>query len=139
MNSQKKWCPSHKFFYVFFSVTRSLFLFGQEALIILQRATKGAHPRKSLPVYLKEQLEICIKCYNSTTLSMCVVYRTCVSKNSIASQDVIFYLLRYNTISWSSQIKKNLLFSLLFSYSFLVKFSEQHRGSVKVKLTKCDK
>ena len=33
------------------------------------------------------------KYYNSTNLSMWVVYATCVSKNSVVYQDVIFYFL----------------------------------------------
>ena len=32
---------------------------------------------------------------------MWVVYTKCVPKNSVASEDVIFYLLWYNVISWS--------------------------------------
>ena len=42
-----------------------------------------------------------------------------------------------SNISWSSHICKK-SFSLSF-YSFLVKFTEWHRGSGRVKLTKCDK
>ena len=50
----KKWCPSHKFFYILYSVTYFLFLLGfDKAPIILQWVTKRAHPRKCLPVYLK--------------------------------------------------------------------------------------
>ena len=67
---------------------------------------------------------------------MWVVYATCVSKNSIVSQDVIFYLLWCKVIRWSSHLPKNHIFSF---YSFLVKFREWHRGSARVKLTKCDK
>ena len=44
------------------------------------------------------------KYYNFTTLSMWVVYATCVPKNSIVSQDMISYLLWYNVIHWSSHI-----------------------------------
>ena len=40
-------------------------------------------------------------------------------------------------IRWSSHICKKS--SLLSFYSFSVKFSEWHRGSVRVKVTKCDK
>ena len=75
------------------------------------------------------------KYYNSTTLSMGVVYTTCASKNSIVSQDLIFYLLWYKVIPWSIHLPKKSYFSF---YSFLLKFSEWHRGSVRVKLTKCD-
>ena len=47
---------------------------------------------------------------------------TCVSKNSIVSKDLIFYLLWCNAIRWSSHICKK---SSFFSFSnFLVKFRE---------------
>ena len=57
---------------------------------------------------------------------------TCVSKNSIVSKDLTFYLLWYNAIRWSNHICKKSYF--LSFYSFLVKFSEQHRESDRVKL-----
>ena len=47
---------------------------------------------------------------------------------------MIFYLRWYNVIRWSSHICKRS--SFLSFYSFLVKFSEWHRGSGRVKLTK---
>ena len=50
--------------------------------------------------------------------------RTCVSKNSIVSKDLIFRLLWYNLVRWSSHICKKSFF--LSFYSFLVKFSELH-------------
>ena len=62
------------------------------------------------------------KYYNSTNLSMWVVYATCVSKNSVVYQDVIFYLLLYNVIRWSSHIRKKS--SFLSFYNFLVKFNK---------------
>ena len=62
------------------------------------------------------------KYYNSTNLWMWVVYATCVSKNSVVYQDVIFHLLWYNVIRWSSHIRKKS--SFLSFYSFLVKFNE---------------
>ena len=37
------------------------FLVSQEAQIILQQATKKAHPRKNLPMYLKQLYNICTK------------------------------------------------------------------------------
>ena len=58
-------------------------------------------------------------------------------KNSIVFKDVIFYLRWYNVIRWSSHICKKS--SFLSFFSFLVKFSEWHKGSGRVKLTKCDK
>ena len=61
----------------------------------------------------------------------------CVSKNSIVSKDVIFYLLCYNKIQWSNHICKKPPF--LSFYSFLVKFSEKYKERDRVKLKKCDK
>ena len=51
-------------------------------------------------------------------LSQCWLFiHTCVSINSIMSKDVIFYLLWYNVIRWSSHICK--ISSFLSFYSFL--------------------
>ena len=50
---------------------------------------------------------------------------------------MIFILRWFNVICWSSHIC-NKSYSLSFS-SFLIKFSEWHRGSVRVKLTKYEK
>ena len=55
------------------------------------------------------------KYYNSTTLSMWVVHAKCVSKNSIASQDVFF---SYFDITWYAEA------SFLSFYSFLLNFVE---------------
>ena len=42
----KKWCLSHKFFYVFFFITQFIsFLVSHEVLIILQQATRKTYPR----------------------------------------------------------------------------------------------
>ena len=51
------------------------------------------------------------KYYNSTTLSICVVYTTHMSKNSIVSQDAIFYLLWYASFPEIAIYEKNLFFS----------------------------
>ena len=77
--------------------------------------------KSDIEVRVQERASQCIwsnyitfsqKYYNSTNLSMWVVYATWVSKNSVVYQDAIFYLLWYNVIRWSSHISKNLLFSL---------------------------
>ena len=62
---------------------------------------------------------------------------TCVSKSSVVSKDVVFFLFWYNLIRWSSHICKKI--SFLSFYSFLVKFIEWHSVSDGVKWTKCDK
>ena len=64
------------------------------------------------------------KYYNSTTLSMWVVYTHMLSKNSIASKDLIFYLLWYNVIRWSRTSHICKISYFLSFYSFLVKFRE---------------
>ena len=52
--SQKIYAP-HKFFYIFSLKLNLSFLVSHEAdYITIQQATKRAHPRKSLPVYLKQ-------------------------------------------------------------------------------------
>ena len=57
------------------------------------------------------------KYYNSTTLPTWVVYATCVSKNSIVFQDVIFYLLLYKVIRWSSHVSQKSSFLILWFLS----------------------
>ena len=72
------------------------------------------------------------------TLCQCRLFiNTKASKNSIMFRDVSFFLRWYNVIHWSSHIYKKS--SFLSCYSFLVKFSEWHRGSDIVKMKKCDK
>ena len=80
----KMWCPSHKFFYVLFFVTQSLFLldFSKSPDNI------SASNKKSIPVKKQEKAYQCTwnsylifgqKYYNSATFSMWVVYtHTCV-------------------------------------------------------------
>ena len=83
--SQKIYAP-HKFFYIFSLKLNLSFLVSHEAdYITIQQATKRAHPRKSLPVYLKEQVGhnyiiFAQKYYDSTTLSMSVDYTVRVYK-----------------------------------------------------------
>ena len=110
---------------------------SQEALIVLQRATKRTHPRKLTSIseittwYLRKNIKIPL-------LFQCGLFiNTQVSKNSIVFVDVTFYLRWYNVIRWSSHICKKS--SFLSFYSFFVKFSEWHRGNGRVNLTKCDK
>ena len=93
--------------YIFLQLNLYSFLVPHEALIILQRAQKRAHPRKSLSVHLKYQKVTTIpqKYYNSITLPMWAVYTTSVSKNPIVSQDV--------AIHSSSHIRKKIFFSLI--------------------------
>ena len=101
----KKWCFSHKFFYVLFLVTQSLFLLGfswspDNIIASKKRAHRGYH------CIWNNYIMFARKYYNSTNLSMWVFYTTCVSKNSVVYQDVIFYLIWYNVIRLSSRIRK---------------------------------
>ena len=47
---------------------------------------------------------------------MWVVYTTYMSKNSIVSEDVIFYLFWYKVIRWSSHIPKKSSFLIIVSW-----------------------
>ena len=135
----KQWCPSDKFFYLLFSVTESLFLLGfsQSSDNITASNKKSTSNKEPLIVskitikYLQKIIIIPLRC-------QCELFiHTCVSKNSTVSKDSIFYLLWHNVIRWSNHIcKKSSFFSF---YSFLVKFSNWHRGNDRVKLTNCDK
>ena len=89
-----------------------------EALRMLQRATRKTHPRAYQCIW-DNYVILPLKYCNSTTLSIWVVY-ACVSKNAIVSKDVIFYLLRYNMILWSSHIYKKYYFLSFHSLLFLV-------------------
>ena len=76
------------------------------------------------------------KYYNSTTLSVWVVYTyTCVSKNTIMSKDTIFYLfLPIFLTSYAEPIiyKKN----LLFSHSIVCNFQWITQGRQHSKISK---
>ena len=90
----KMWCPSYKFLYVLFPVTQSLFLLGFSSSPGNITASIKTSTSKKVPISIPEITQIFAqKYYNSTTLSIWVVYTKCVSTNSIASEDVIFYLL----------------------------------------------
>ena len=57
-------------------------------------------------------------------------------KNSIVFKDTVFYLRWYNMMRWSRHICEKS--SFLSFCSFLVKFSEWHKGSGRVNFTKYD-
>ena len=90
----KKWFLSHKFFYVPFSVTQSLFLLAFSWVPDNFRASNKKSTSKKKPTSVFEII-FAQRYYNSATFSIWVVYTTCVSKNSIVSQKVIFYNLWY--------------------------------------------
>ena len=72
----KKWCSSHKCFYVLFSITPS-FLLGlswHETLIILQPAARETHARAYQCIW-DNYIKFSQKYYSFTTLLIWVVYR----------------------------------------------------------------
>ena len=71
--SQKKWCPSHKFFHVPFAVTNLFFLDSHENLIILLRATRKTHPRTFQSIW-DNYVILAQNYYNFTSLSTWVGY-----------------------------------------------------------------
>ena len=105
-------CFSHKFFYVLFSVTQSFLLRFSWSCDNNTASNKKSISEKepaSVPEitisYLQKNIIIPLLC-------QCELFEhKCASKNSIVSKDVIFYLLWYKVIRWSSQICKNLLSS----------------------------
>ena len=94
----KNRCPLHKFFYALFSVTQSLSLLGfswgrSNITASNKKSTSKKGPTSVSEITIYYNSTKITQKYNPTTLSMWVVYTTCASKNSILSQDVIFYLL----------------------------------------------
>ena len=73
----KKWCPSHKFFYVLFPVTQSLFLLGFSWSPDNITARNKKSTSKKEPTSVSEiSYNVGKKYYNSTSnLSMWVVYQ----------------------------------------------------------------
>ena len=59
----------------------------------------------------------------------------CASKNAMLSKDVVFFLVWYNMIRWSSHIYRKSSFLSSHSLLFLVK---KHRGGHKIKMKKSD-
>ena len=121
----KKWCPSHKFSYVLFSVTQT-FLLGfswSSANITLskKKSTSKKEPTTITEItilYLHQNIIIPLLCQCGLFIN------TWVPKNSVVSKDAIFYLLWYNVIRWSSHIYKKSFFPFYSFSSFLVKFNE---------------
>ena len=93
------------------------FLVSHDALIILSEQHKEDIQERAYQCIWNGYMIFTQKLYNSTTLSMWVVYlcwlfiNTKVSKNSVQFKDVIFYFRWNNVIRWSSHICKR--FSLI--------------------------
>ena len=100
------------FFYVLFSMTQSFLLRFSWSCDNTTASNKKSISKKepiSVPEitisYLQKNVIIPLLC-------QCELFiHKCVSKISTVSKDVIFYLLWYKVIRWSSQICKSLLFS----------------------------
>ena len=127
---ERRWRSSKKisrvnFSMIFFSLTQLNLYFclaSHQALIISQSATKRAHPRRSLPVYLKYL-------YNTWDLSesiiipllcLCGLFTIHVYQKIQLCLKMWFSISfdNYNVIHWSKK-------SYLLSFdSFLVEFSE---------------
>ena len=87
---------------ILFSVFQYLFLLGFSTSPGNITASIRKTTFKSAYQYIWNNYKIFAqKYYGSTTLSIWIVYTKCVSKNSFASEDVIFYLLWYKLLSWS--------------------------------------
>ena len=109
----KTWCPSHKIFYVLFSVTQSFFLVfsgsSDNNTVSKKTSTSKKEPTSMSEItisYLHKNIIVPLLC-------QCGLFiHTSDSKNSVVSKDVVFDL----------HICKQILF---FSfYSFFVKFRE---------------
>ena len=116
----KKWCLSHKFFYILFSVTQ-LFLLG----FSWSFDNISASNRKTQPSVYQFIWDNYIifgqNCYNSTTLCQYGLFiHIYVFKNASLSKATIFYLLWYNVIRWGSHMYKKSLFHLFHSLLLLM-------------------
>ena len=114
----KKWCPSHKILLCTFFFN-SIFI-PSWFLIKLQKyysEQKKEHIQKKTYQCIWNKHIIFAQKYYNPLLCQCGLFiHTWVSKISIASKDLVFYLLWYNAIRWSSHISKK---SLLFSHSIV--------------------
>ena len=106
----KKWCFSHKFSYILFSVTQSFLLgfsWSSDNITVSKKTNTSKKEPASISEITKSNLQ---KNIIVSLLCQCGLFiHTCVSTNSVVSKDVIFYLHWYNLMRWSRQ--KNLLFS----------------------------
>ena len=105
-------------FYVLFSVTRSFLLGLKLWQYYSEQQDKLIHEpisvSKIIMWYLHKNIVIPLLCQYELFM------HTCVSKNAIVSKHVIFYLLRYNVIKWSSHIYRKYSFLSFHSLLFLV-------------------
>ena len=97
--SQKSDVCSHKFFFALFSVTQSLFLLGLSWNPDIVASTKKSTSKKQPTSISEITISYLHKNIIISLLGQCRLFiHKCVSKNSVVSQDVIFYLLWYNML-----------------------------------------
>ena len=120
----KKWCSSHNFDYVLFSLTQSLFLHGSSWSSDIITASNKKNPSKKKPTSVSEiTIQYLHKNIIILLLSQCGLFiHACVSEKLFVSKDLIYDLFWYNMVHWGSHICKKSS-SLLF-YIFLEKFNE---------------
>ena len=124
----KKLCPSNKFFYALFPVTQSLFLLGlswspENITTSNKKSTSKKKPTSVSKItmqYFHKNIIIPLLCQCELFIQhVCLKIQLCLKMLFFTSSD----------ITWYSHKPKNS--SFLSFYSFLVNFSEKHRGSVR--------
>ena len=99
----KKWCPSHKFLYVSFPVTQSLFLLDFSSSVVNITACIKKSTLKKVPTSISEitieylHKNIIIPPHGQSGL---LIQNVCL-KIQLCLKMWFFYLLWYNMLSWS--------------------------------------
>ena len=128
----KKWCPSHNFFCVLFSVTQSLFLLGFSSSTDNITARNKRSISKKVSTSISEiTIKYLLKNIIIPPLCQCGLFiqNVCLK---IQLRPKMWFFTSFD-ITWQVEA------SFLSLYSFLFRFDEKHRESVKVKLTKYDR
>ena len=94
----KKWCPSHKFFYVLFLVTQ-FFLLGFSCSSDNTTANNKKNTSKSISVYLRQLYNICTKIslfhyftnMGCLYIHVCLKIRLCLKMRFSTSFDITWY------------------------------------------------
>ena len=124
----KKLCPSNKFFYVLFPVTQSLFLLGLSwSPENITASNKKSTSKKKPTSVSKITMQYFHKNILIPLLFQCELFIQHVFLKIQLCLKMLFFTS--SDITWYSHKPKNS--SFLSFYSFLVNFSENHRGSVR--------
>ena len=107
----KKWCSSHKFFYVLFSVTQFFLGVSWSSHNITASNKKNTSKKEPIIVF-----EITIQYLHKNTiiplLCKCGLFiHTCVSKNAIVSKDGLSTSFNITWFAETAIYAKNILFS----------------------------